>query len=260
MDPRAAEKGRDIMIGNDLAGASRLRRPAPQLSGFAVSRLRRPAEIQGPQRARPRSRAPESRGCEVEARRRVHDRALARHPDALHHQPALSDRGRLRRGAGRHDEDRVPRHRRSRASCCRSTRRTSAPAATTSIAILTDDQFRKIAARNIEALNGALDGLRRPTRSGCTSAGATTRARTISTCRFSRSSTSPSRRACRRSASRPPIRATITSGKTSRTIKVPDDKVLDSGRDRLDHELRRASEARGAAHRPLCRHRRPRSA
>ena len=94
-------------------GASGFRQHPAEFLRLAVSRLRRPAEIQGPQRARPRPRASEGRGGEVEARRRVHDRALARHPDALHHQPALSDRGGLRRRAGRDDEDRVSRHRRS---------------------------------------------------------------------------------------------------------------------------------------------------
>ena len=44
-----------------------------------------------------------------------------------------------------------------------------------------------------------------------------------------------------------------------KTFKIPDDKILIPGRDRFDDEFRRASEARGAAHRPLRRHRRPRA-
>ncbi len=43
-----------------------------------------------------------------------------------------------------------------------------------------------------------------------------------------------------------------------KTIKIPDDKISHSRRHRFDHEFRRASAAGGAAHRPLCRHRRPR--
>src|ERR1044071_6386940 len=86
-DPRAAEKGRDIMIGNDL-----LAHP-----DFA-------------NRRRNFSDSPFPGGGEIQAHRCVHDRALARHSHALHHQPALPDRRRLRGGAGRHDEDRVPRH------------------------------------------------------------------------------------------------------------------------------------------------------
>ena len=60
-DPRAAEKGRDIMIGRDLHGASGFRPHPRQFLRLAVSRLRRPAEIQGPQRARPRPRASQGR-------------------------------------------------------------------------------------------------------------------------------------------------------------------------------------------------------
>jgi hypothetical protein len=47
---------------------------------------------------------------------------------------------------------------------------------------LSDDEFRKIAERNIEALNAATLACR-PTACGCISAGATTRDRTPTTCR-----------------------------------------------------------------------------
>jgi hypothetical protein len=78
---------------------------------------------------------------------------------------------------------------------------------------LSDDEFRKIAERNI-ARSTAPSKACRPTACACTSAGATTRGRTPTTCRSRRSSTSRSRRACRRSASRRPTRATTTSGRT----------------------------------------------
>ncbi len=107
-------KGRDIMIGRDLLGASGFRPRPPAVFRRAVSRLRRRTALQGPLGARPRHRASQSRRGEGEADRSVHDRAVARHPDALHHQPALSDRGRLRRRARRGAQGRIPRHRRSR--------------------------------------------------------------------------------------------------------------------------------------------------
>ena len=44
-----------------------------------------------------------------------------------------------------------------------------------------------------------------------------------------------------------------------KTFKIPDDKILIPGVIEFDDELRRAPEARGAAHRPLRRHRRPRA-
>ena len=58
-----------------------------------------------------------------------------------------------------------------------------------------------------------------PTRCGCTFAGAITRGRTASTCRCLRSSTSHLRGDHKRSASRPLIRGTIMNGKTSRRSK-----------------------------------------
>ena len=71
-------------------GASRLRRPPAEFQRRAVSGLRRPIALQGPQRARSRPRPPQDRGEQVEADRRVHDRAVAGHPHPLHHQPPLS--------------------------------------------------------------------------------------------------------------------------------------------------------------------------
>jgi 5-methyltetrahydropteroyltriglutamate--homocysteine methyltransferase len=47
---------------------------------------------------------------------------------------------------------------------------------------LTDDQFRRIAERNIAAINAATE-VCPPTGCGCTSAGATTKARTPTICR-----------------------------------------------------------------------------
>ena len=132
-DPRAAEKGRDIMIGRDLLAHPDFAR-RQEFQRLAVSRLHRPGALQGPQRARPRSRQPEVRGEQIEPHRRVHDRAVARHPHALHHQPALSERGCLRRGAGRCDEDRVPRHRRGRLRAADRRARSRPPRATTSTA------------------------------------------------------------------------------------------------------------------------------
>ena len=64
-DPRAAEKGRDIMIGRDLMAHPDFGNSAAEFFRLAVSRLRRPAEIQGPQRARPRPRASEGGRGEV---------------------------------------------------------------------------------------------------------------------------------------------------------------------------------------------------
>ena len=67
MDPRAAEKGRDIMVGRDLlAHPDFVQRR--QFRGDAVSRLRRRAALQGPLRARPRHRASQSRRGEIETR------------------------------------------------------------------------------------------------------------------------------------------------------------------------------------------------
>ena len=114
MDPRAAEKGRDIMIGRDLLQFPDFARQRSNFSRHAVSRLRRRVALQGPFRARPRSRASESRGGEIQAGRGVHDRAVAGNSDALHHQPALPDRGGLCRRARRRAQGRIPRHRRSR--------------------------------------------------------------------------------------------------------------------------------------------------
>ena len=47
-DQRAAEKGRDIMIGRDLLEHPDFAQRAPQFRRHAVSRLRRPVELQGP--------------------------------------------------------------------------------------------------------------------------------------------------------------------------------------------------------------------
>ena len=67
-------------------------------------------------------------------------------------------------------------------------------------------------------------------RCACTSAGATTRARTTTTSRCARSSTSSCRRAPAPISVRgAPTRATSTSGASSRTSTLPDDKVLIPG-------------------------------
>ena len=80
----------------------------------------------------------------------------------------------------------------------------------------------------------------RPTTCACTSAGATTRARTTTTSRCATSSTSSSRRGRRRSRSRRPTRATSTSGPSSRTSScrrarslIPG--VLDSTTNYIEH-------------------------
>ena len=75
--------------------------------------------------------------------------------------------------------------------------------------------FRERMELNIEALNRALVNIR-PDRSGCICAGATTRVRTTSTCRFRTSLTSCGRRSRMRSNSRRQTRATATSGSCSR--------------------------------------------
>src|SRR6516162_4329814 len=77
-DPRAAEKGVDIMIGRDL-----LQFPDFGHSRRRFSRLCRRPALYGPKRARPRSGAPQGCCGEAQARRSVHDRTVARHPDAL---------------------------------------------------------------------------------------------------------------------------------------------------------------------------------
>ena len=69
-DPRAAEKGRDIMIGRDLLAHPDFARRPRQFRQHAVSRLRRAAALQGPQRARPRPRASQGRGGESRSRPR----------------------------------------------------------------------------------------------------------------------------------------------------------------------------------------------
>ena len=76
---------------------------------------------------------------------------------------------------------------------------------------MSEAEFLRTIAANVEALNAAT-AKSRPRRCGCTSAGATTKARTTSTSRSRRSSTWCSRRARRRSCSRPPTRATSTNG------------------------------------------------
>ena len=132
-DPRAAEKGRDIMIGRDL-----LAHP-----DFARRRNFSDAPFPGcigPARYKDRSELDrdianlKSAAGKSESHRRVHDRAVARHPHALHHQPALSERGCLRGSARRCDEDRVPAPSSRPASCCRSMRPIWPPRATTSTA------------------------------------------------------------------------------------------------------------------------------
>ena len=95
------------------SGASGFR-PQREFHRGAVSRLRRRVALQGSLGARPRHRASAGRCGEGATDRRVHDGAVAGHPDALHHQSALPDRRGLCRGARRDDEDRIPRHRRRR--------------------------------------------------------------------------------------------------------------------------------------------------
>ncbi len=50
-DPRAAEKGLDIMIGRDLLAFPEFANRHGNFAGCAVSRLRRRSALQGPQRA-----------------------------------------------------------------------------------------------------------------------------------------------------------------------------------------------------------------
>ena len=86
---------------------------------------------------------------------------------------------------------------------------------------LTDDEFRaKIAERNIAALNAAIEGLPAD-RMRLHICWGNYEGPHTHDLPLTRSSTSPSRRACRRSASRPPIRAMSTNGKTSRRSKSP---------------------------------------
>ena len=181
-DPRAAEKGRDIMIGRDLMAHPDFGAHAAEFLRLAVSRLRRAAELQGPQRARPRPRASEGRGGEIEARRRVHDRAVAgiltrfiinlHYPTEEAYVEALAEMMKTEYRAiveaGFVLQIDAP---------------TSAPAATTSTATspTTNSATRSPSAtsrRSTAPSKGC-----RPTGCGCTSAGATTKARTPSTCR-----------------------------------------------------------------------------
>ena len=107
-DPRAAETGPRHHDRPRPAGASGFRQPPAEFFRLAVSRLRRRVALQGPRPAAARPDASRRRGRQGEAGRRVHDRTVARHPDALHHQPALSERGRLRGRARRRAQGRVP--------------------------------------------------------------------------------------------------------------------------------------------------------
>ena len=111
MDPRAAEKGRDIMVGRDLLAHPDF----VQAGNFAATPF--PGCV-GALRYKDRSALDrdiahlKAATAKSKPDRRVHDGAVARHPDALHHQSALSDRGRLCRSAGRGAQGRIPRHRR----------------------------------------------------------------------------------------------------------------------------------------------------
>ena len=155
----------------------------PQLFRHAVSRLRRRVALPRPLGARPRHRASQSRSGQGEADRSVHDRAVARHPDALHHQPALSERGRLRRGARRGAQGRIPRHRRSRlrAADRRARSRLGAqqpvPASDRRRIPLEDRRAQYRGAQR------ARSKACRPTACGSTFAGAITRGRTPTICR-----------------------------------------------------------------------------
>ena len=57
-DPRAAEKGRDIMMGRDLLAHPDFAGQRRNFSARAVSGLRRRIALPGSKRARPRHRAP----------------------------------------------------------------------------------------------------------------------------------------------------------------------------------------------------------
>ena len=181
-DPRAAEKGRDIMIGRDLLAHPDF---ADRRRNFSDTPF--PGCV-GPLRYKDRSALDrdlahlKAAASQVETRRRVHDRALARHPDPVHHQPALSERGRIRGGA---------RRRRSRpsigrsskpASCCRSTRRISARHATTSTATSATTSSARSPSATSKRSTRRPRACRRIA-CGCTSAGATTRGRTPTICR-----------------------------------------------------------------------------
>ncbi len=74
-----------------------------------------------------------------------------------------------------------------------------------------DEVFVERAAVHVDAINHALRDVP-PTACACTCAGATTRARTTSTSSCARSSTTSSASSRRRCSSRPPTRATPTSG------------------------------------------------
>ena len=69
----------------------------------------------------------------------------------------------------------------------------------------------------------------RPSACACTSAGARRSARTTTTCRSRTSSTSCSRAGRRRCRSPAPTRATATSGRSGRTSKLPDGKIIIPG-------------------------------
>ena len=219
-DPRAAEKGRDIMIGRDLLAhpdfANRRRNfsdsPFPGCVGPLSYKDRGPLErdlahlavAAGKQKPADVFMTAPSPGILTRFIINLH------YPTEDAYVEALAERA-----AG-------PNTRRSstRVSCCRSTAPTSAHAATTSTATsptISSARSPSATSRRSTPRPKACP----PTRCGCTSAGATTRGRTASICRCSRSSTSPSRDGRRRSASRPPTRATTTSGKTSRRSKSP---------------------------------------
>ncbi len=108
---------------------------------------------------------------------------------------------------------------------CSSTAPTWRWAVTSAYADLELDEFRAAIAVNVEALNHAVrnipaEQLRMHLCWG------NYPGRTTATCRWPTSSTSSGRPSRRRCSSRPPTPATPTSGRSSTTTDVPDDKIL----------------------------------
>jgi len=89
----------------------------------------------------------------------------------------------------------------------------------------TEEQFLKIAAANVEALNAATAGIA-PRSCECMSVGATTKVHTISTYRWNESSTSFCGRDRRRFCSKQQTPGTSTSGRSGRRQAFPTTKCL----------------------------------
>ena len=123
---------------------------------------------------------------------------------------------------------------------------------------LTDDEFRKIAERNIAALNGAIEGLPadKLRLHICWGNYEGPHTHDLPVTKVIDIAFKARIQAISIEAANPRHEH---EWEDLKQIRIPDDRILHPRRDRFDHELRRASAAGGAAHRPLRRHRRPRA-